>query len=586
MRRISLHALVPLVIVAAWGVAISGVRISNFTDLGLVSALPASALVLLALLMVSFAVAVTRRPPETIVMLSHVVVLVVILYGVTAFVEPLPNYSTLYRMAGIVRYITHYHSVNPSIDAYFNWPGFFALGSLLTEAAGFKNVISYATYGSLAFNLLYLPPMLVIFSWATDDRRVSWLGVWVFYICNWVGQDYIIPQSVAYLLFLSLIAALLTWFTPRSANRGPAPSLRAVPRWFSGRQLRTVTGASPTAGAAQRLGVMLTVLVLYAATVSGHQLTPVPALVVVAALVVLAGLETRLMPVVMAVVLAAWISFMTTKYLAGNIGQLFNSLGALGSSVNQTTGRVVGSPEHEFVVDVRIFASLLIWALAGAGLLRRLRWRRIDPAIVILAGAPFLLPVLQPYGGEIFLRVFFFALPGVAFLIALLAFPDARAGHRWLTPAAIALVGCVLLGCYQFTRYGNERMNVFTRQDLAGVQALYRIAPVGSKVIAGTDNLPWRYQDYASYDYSFVDQLPAWETAANPDPGKLFAEIRTALAPNGGYVIFTRSTQTEAELAEGRPRALPQLISFLQAQPTVREVFHAGQNQIFFVRGP
>jgi hypothetical protein len=408
--------------------------------------------------------------------------------------------------------------------------------------------------------------------------------VWVFYICNWVGQDYIIPQSVAYLLFLSLIAALLTWFGPRSAMRREAPSIRAVPRWFAGRQLRLVSGSLPAASVLQRLGVMLVVVVMYVAVVSGHQLTPVPVLVAVAFFVVFAGLETRILPVVMVILLAAWISFMTTKYLAGNIGQLFNSLGGLGSSVNATTGRVVGSPEHEFVVDVRIVVSLFIWALAAAGFVRRLRWHRVDPAMIILAGTPFLLPVLQPYGGEIFLRVFFFALPGVSYLIALLAFPDPRAGRGRVTPVAIALVGCMLLAGFQFTRYGNERMDVFTHQDLAGVQALYRIAPLGAKVMAGTDNLPWRYQDYAGYNYSFVDQLPGW-TAANPDPRKLFSEIKTALAPDGGYVIFTRSTQVEAELAEGRPRALPRLIAFLQGQPTVREVYHSGQNQIFFVQG-
>jgi hypothetical protein len=534
--------------------------------------------------MASFAVALTRRPIDPVVMLAHVVVLIVVLYGVTAFVEPLPNYSTLYRMAGIVSYITHHHSVNPGIDAYFNWPGFFALGSMITQVAGFKNVVSFATYGSLVFNLLYLPPLLSIFSWATFDRRVTWLAVWVFYICNWVGQDYIVPQAVGYLLFLSVIAALLAWFAPRSAKRSPAPSLRAVPRWFAPSQLRSVTGSVPAADATQRVGVVMMVVLMYAATVTGHQLTPVPALVAVAALVVLAGLETRMLPLMMAIILAAWISFMTTKYLAGNIGQLFDSLGALGSSVKQTTGRVVGSPQHEFVVDARIVVSVFIWALAGAGFLRRLRQHRIDTAMVLLAAVPFLLPVLQPYGGEIFLRVFFFSLPGVAFLIALLAFPSARSGRGPVTAVAVALVGCVLLAGFQFTRYGNERMNVFTHQDLVGVQALYRIAPLGAKLVAGTDNIPWRYQDYNAYSYSFVDTLPAF-AADVPNPHRMFAELKAELAPQGGYVIFTHSTQVEAELTEGRPRALPRLIEVLQQQHDVREVYHSGQDQIFFVQG-
>jgi hypothetical protein len=42
--------------------------------------------------------------------------------------------------------------------------------------------------------------------------------------------------------------------------------------------------------------------------------------------------------------------------------------------------------------------------------------------MAVLGVTPFLLPVLQPYGGEMLLRVFLFALPAAAFFVARLAF--------------------------------------------------------------------------------------------------------------------------------------------------------------------
>ena len=93
-----------------------------------------------------------------------------------------------------------------------------------------------AGWSPLVFNLLYLPPLLVIFRWATDDARVWWLGLWVFFSANWVGQDYFSPQAVAFALWLAMLAALLTRFTPRPAVLAERPSVRWLLRQFDPRR--------------------------------------------------------------------------------------------------------------------------------------------------------------------------------------------------------------------------------------------------------------------------------------------------------------------------------------------------------------
>ena len=91
------------------GAAISGIRLRDMTDFGLISVLPVTALALLALLTVSFCLALRERPLPPWVAFSHVFVLIVILYGVTAFLEPEPRIASVYRHVGIIDNLPDHH---------------------------------------------------------------------------------------------------------------------------------------------------------------------------------------------------------------------------------------------------------------------------------------------------------------------------------------------------------------------------------------------------------------------------------------------------------------------------------------------
>jgi hypothetical protein len=585
----ALHAAVPLAILGLWAQSISHVRLADMTDLGLASVLPVSAIALLFALTVSFAVALAG-PPRWPVLLAHVLVLIVVLYGVTAFVEPEPRFSTVWKHVGIMDYIAHRGSVDPSIDAYFNWPGFFALGAFITKAAGFGSALAIAAWGPLAFNLLVLPPLFVLFRWATDDRRLVWLGLWVFYASNWVGQDYIAPQAVGFLLSVSLATILITWFTPRPTTGPVRFSLRGVIRRLDARRpgsgtaspgAATISLASPV----QRIGLFVVAVIIFAATVTGHQLTPFAALLSVLGLTVFAGLVTRGLPWLMAVMLTAWIGYMTISYLRGNIGVLTTPIGALGNNLDQNvSSRLSGSREHATIAHIRVYVTAAIWLLAVAGLARRRLARQDDTALVVLAVAPFILPFLQPYGGEILLRVFLFTLPAIAFFTASLLFPSRRSGGRLATIGGVTILSCLLLTAFQFTRYGNERLDQFTTGDVAAVRTLYRLAPQGSTLVAVTDNLPWRYRDYASYDYRVLNDLQSWRRNANAT-GRVFTEFRTTFGAKGAYVIVTRSTKIPGELLGGPRDALDRFVETLRASPAARELYRRPDGEIFFVRG-
>ena len=581
------HALVPLLLAALWALAIRGVDVGEMTDLGLVSVLPVSVFALLAALAISFAVSLFRRPFEPIVPLVHVVVLIVFLYGLTAFIEPEPRFATAWKHAGIVDYIDTHRSVDPNIDAYFNWPGYFVLGVMITNVAGFDTALSYAAWAPLAFNLLFLAPLIAIFRWASSDPRVVWLGAWIFYCANWVGQDYMAPQAVAFLTWLSILSILLVWFAKRGSLPFSFPrglDLRGLlAKWR--RSLRS-RGDARTSDTLQRVALLLVVIAMYAAMTTGHQLTPFPVLVSVAGLALIAGLQTRVLPIIMGLMLAAWIGYMTTTYLAGHLDILTGSVGSVGSTLDENvSARVAGNADHVLVVQMRAVMTGAILALAFAGFLRRLFGRRIDLTVALLAATPFVLPVLQPYGGEVLIRVFLFSLPGVSFLVARLVFPSVAAGRGALAAAAVATLSCFLLAGFQFTRYGNERAESFTKGDVATVRALYRHAPRGSVIVAATGNIPWQYRDYAAYRHREVDRLDAWRNSTEPDPRALIRQLESEYVPQGGYLIVTRSTRIDAAVNIGKPGALERLVRLLHRYPGARTVYRGGGGEVFFMRG-
>ena len=203
---------------AVWFVALGGVRIGDIGDRGLVDALPAGAVVALAALAAGFALALARNRLGIAVL--YVVVLVLALYGALVPIEQVASFNVSWRHAGIAEHLAQAGGVDPGIDAYFNWPGFFAVLALAADAAGVQDPLVFAPWASVVANLLYLPPLAMIAHSAGGEARLVPLTLWVFVLANWVGQDYLSPQALSFGLFLVVLAVVLTWFG--GPGSGPA----------------------------------------------------------------------------------------------------------------------------------------------------------------------------------------------------------------------------------------------------------------------------------------------------------------------------------------------------------------------------
>jgi hypothetical protein len=555
--------LLPLSAFFLWSISLQHEDIRSMNDLGMVSTFPPSFIISLVILTVSFCLTLRRPRIGTPMLLLHLVLLIFFLYGIENIVEEATRFATVYPFAGYTEYIMRTGSVNTSLDTYFNWPGFFVLNALMTRLTGYHDIFSYAGWAPVFYNLIYAGPLYMIFTSASTDKRLAWLGLWFFYITNWVGQDYFSPQGLNFFLYLVIIAMLLKWFKaqPKVQRRTGRLSWQWLGRFSllvqGPYEWLTATDMLRTHSEPRKRAVLLVILlVIFAFVVSSHPLTPFLVIVSVMALVFFRRCTPRWLPIVMAVMTALWIIFMAQTFIAGHTSLVFGDFGHVGSNISATvTQRVAqGDPEHKFIAEMRIIMTGFIWLLALLGGVRRMRKGHRDITYVLVAVAAFPLIVAQPYGGEMFLRIYLFTLPLMAFFAASLFYTTHRFFIRGTSPWMIAAIICtnlVLLGGFLFTRYGNEQMDYMTYQEVAGVHYLYSIAPPNSLFIEGWYDTPWQFQDYEKYNcIAITDVLPDVVGSI-----KINAIVRSieSQKPSSAYFIFTRGQKAQAYSFYGLP---------------------------------
>ena len=475
-------ALAALCAFALWCFSLEWVDVRQMNGLGLVSALPISCFVALAGLTLGFCLILSARERVySRVLLLYVLVLIFMLYATPALVEQAPRFQVTYWLAGHTEYILRNGAVDPYLDAYFNWPGFFVLTGMLTKIAGLQTVLALAPWASFIYNLLYLAPMYLIFRTATSDQRTIWLGLWFFYITDWVWQDYFDPQGLNFFFYLVILAILLKGLqTTRVASRASAHLNAKRWRVFSTRMLQpgvlmggagawlTSTWARVTAvrpariwadrsrfishlrqwaalsdvyetpqQRRKRLALLGTLIAIFALSVVSHPITPFFVLLSVTALTLFGKIRPRWLPILMVGMILAWDFTAAAPYMAEHLRSDLATFGNIRvvASTNVTDRLAAGGAEHQFISRVRVLATAAIWGLAFLAVALRWRgnsrqafrgamWERggllfaRDVTFLLLVGAPVFLVIAQPYGGEMAMRYYLFTLPIVSFFAA------------------------------------------------------------------------------------------------------------------------------------------------------------------------
>ena len=541
--------------VVGWVAIVSTLDFRQITDVGIVSILPPVAYALLAVLAAAFVVALRMRPLSEPLLALQLAALVFMLYAAPSLFEEMPRFVTAWLHVGFADAIAETGQLFPFRDARFDWPTFFVLSAFMADAVGMDNLLPILSWVPVVQVMLYLAPLYLIYRSATGDLRLVWLGLWIFVMTNWVGQDYFSPQGLNVLLMLTIMAVLLTWF--RRAPSGPAwpsrlheriPFLGAVRRRFViDPNASLEAGPEARLTDRQQIGLVAIVALLFGFSVASHQLTPFAIMGGVTLLVIFGRLRPRSLVVIMAVLLTAWLTFMASTFLAGHLAGLLEQVGSPGDfAQTNVANRLRGSDGHLFVIQFRLFFTLAVWALALIGGLRRIWSGRLDLSLALLAVAPFSLILLQGYGGEMLLRVFLFSLPFMAFFIAAAMFPTARPSS-WALSLVIMIASIGLLGGFIISRYGNEKADLVSAAEFEAVEVAADLAAPGDTLASVNHAIPLGYRDWHETRIgSLAARTPLDQV------GVMISLLPEAISDGqSGYLIITRSNEAYAELFGG-----------------------------------
>jgi hypothetical protein len=574
--------------------------ISAMGDTGLISIFPISLIIAYLILLFGFAGLFIRSRVNEVLFAIYVLVLILMIHGTPQLLYGTLRYSWAWKHVGIVDYIIRHGAVDPKIailGVYHNWPGFFSLNALMTQLAGFPGAQVYAGWGPAFYEILFALGARSLFKIFTPSRKLQWLGVWMFVLTNWVGQDYFSPQATAYFVHLGILVLIFQYFGPLQAisfnfwkNRisskfSISKYFNSLIDWVASLKLPQMS-AEMELTRPHRLALAALILICFAMIVSSHQLTPQMSIVCVLVLTAWRYNRWKTLSVWMALFIVFWLLFPARTYEKDAIQSVIDSYGQVTTNIDSGLVDVTEiSPGQVIVSWVGRGQTVLAMALAVLGFLKRVRYRYLDLPVVLLVIAPVLILFVSAYGGEVIFRVYFFVVPFLAFWIAGLFLPkDTRAKLAWWRLFLIFGASLTFLIGTFYSYYGKERQYHFTREEVSAAEYLYSHAVPNSLLIEGSRNYPSQFLNYEYFTYVAIDREP-FESSSDflANPAAVFYRWMSNPDYAASYLILTRGQKASVD-AFARPIPAGSLdhIETELEKSDVFEIVYSNQDAIIF----
>ena len=549
-RSVVQHAfgiVVPLALVALGYWSVRNVDASRSGPLGIVEVLPVSFYMVTFALAFSFVLQLRTRHIRNVVLSVHLIALIALLHGVMSWIEGSPRFPVTYTHLGLIEYIQRTNETLPSLDARMSWPGFFAMSALINNVVGVNSSYIFTLWAPLVFNLAYAPLVFSLAQTVSSDRRVPWMACWLFFSVSWVGQDYFSPQAVNFLFYLAFMNIVLHFFR---SDRAAFPKIlhgmascmnRLARRVFRSESMHPGGAPMLVATSSQRALLVVGLIVIYAASVVSHQLTPFFLLFDLVLLVALRRVALRGFPTLMIVVVFGYISFGAVGFWSGHLKEVFGSIGQVSAVAEQNVGAKVGQQtNHVYVIYGRLALTASLWMIAGLGLINRLRRGRTDIFVIVGFLSPFLVLASQSYGGEAILRVFLFSLPFAAVLAVLAVLPSDAAKLNGMRTGVIVVVASLLVPAFMLARFGNEQYEYVAKNEYVAAQKLREIAPVGSQLIGVSPNINWRISGEGLYTFSLANDITPYD-----DPNQIYQAVASKGTRATYMFLYAFATSTD-----------------------------------------
>ncbi len=357
---------------------------------------------------------------------------------------------------------------------YLSWPGFQTLFSVMSNLGiDLERIITVYPF---LIELAYAAPLYIFLrnTLGKAKEKYCWIGLWIFYLGNWTGQDYFGPQSLAVLLLLTILAII----THKNLWEGSIKS---------------------------KLAMTFILVVVYAGLVVTHLLTSIAALCIIATYAIIRKSPRLLMTLIVCILLIfswdvtygghytfAWagepyghrlleentstvitipstsVTILEPEYRTGgytdNTGILtFNPEYIIYSNIGAS---LYGSDSHIAVVKTRIIYSvgLAIIGIIGALYILTRKRSRTNIAILAMASSLLLLLPLRYAGWELTSRLYMFELPFLAYLGATL-FALVKRKSIIIIVTGLFIVSSML---FLVSHYGNQEVDYLSKNYIDG----------------------------------------------------------------------------------------------------------------------
>ncbi len=512
-----------------WLVALPGLRRSGYSQLGLL--VGAGPLLPLAILLTGAAFLIALRSGRSRRAWTSLVAMVLVQRLTITLASQVPVFGWTYKHIGVADGIQATGTLAHGVDIYQGWPGLFSATAWFCDLTGLT-ALEVAHWFTPVLHLALIALTYGVAKAWRADARVALAAAFLVEALNWVSQDYYSPQATAYLLALGLIGLI---GATRAGHRSTA-----------------------------------LVLVLFPALVVTHQLTPVWVAGLFVLLTLTKQLPNRWLPVVMVALLAAWIG-----YNWGTVSQhtILSFNVRANAQSNVTTHVVAGQAITSAVVRA---LSLGIWAAAVLAAIASRRRREPVLALAVVAFTPFAILAGQDYGGEAVFRVFLYALPGCALLLAPWLVKVVDAGLRTRVMASAVVLAAVLASAQG--AYGGWYPSLIAPASVRVATSLLDTVPVpayitpAAPVGAGRD--AGRYLDFVRWNPGFDlplaqdgSPLSTLTYASASDYAQAMAVIE-ARGTVPTYLLFSPEMQVWAHHFGGLPDgALANLLAHVRQDP-------------------
>jgi hypothetical protein len=537
-----------------WLIGLAPVNPDQMDGMGLIRQLSPLVLVAYPLVVVAGVLEVARSKPRSWLLAGVTASFVFILYGLQPAVEGAARLQAAWLHAGFADQIGQTGHIVENFDARFSWPAFFAFTGFLAQAAGLDSVVPMldwapvvlAGMATLAMHFLGGAIFRTGPLSAQARKRAVWLATWMFVAGNWTEQDYFSPQALSYVLMISALAVTMRYLVHPSPLEGSRVLLRR----------RQVPPELPR----NRIVAQVVVVLLAIVMAPTHQLTPYALVGELTVLLLWGRLSAAWLPFMTFLPPLAWFTLGGKEFWAGHLDWITGPVADVGGSVAAGIGdRLVGDVGHLVGVGLRIAITCFMaaCALLGYAVLRKHGSRTWT--LPVLGSSVFALAAIQPYGGEIFVRCYLFALPwfaiggaiGLSTLLTrpLRVAPDKVRRHIW---PRFVVVGTVITSVSLGTvvaRGGNDAFLGVTQADINTMNFVYAHAKNGDSVASLTSDIPLRIQRLGQ-----VDQFSAEGLQSPQRPCQAVSDIPPCLADDlVDYVVITPQQDNAGRILNGFP---------------------------------